>query len=210
MGRAPTTGKYTTRTELVKNVHFFYHNTEQNLSQVARTTGIETGTASSILNKTPETKVDIPEERLKRMSGAHIVADMIRAAPATKIVNTKWLCDGTRGLYLSKTTAGGIIHKLKLAGILRSIGSGNYMINKDRTHAYYKNKKFYAPYKSRFITKDDSTQTIEPVRSILSTDDNAPVIDTSDVDIINNLLNALAQAEPILQKYKKIIEAVHS
>jgi DNA-binding transcriptional regulator LsrR (DeoR family) len=51
MGRKATTGKYKTRDELVQNVHFFYHHTDQNQAQVARTTGVSDATVANILRK---------------------------------------------------------------------------------------------------------------------------------------------------------------
>jgi len=49
MGRKPQTGKYETREQLIQNVHFFYHHTDQNQAQVARTTGVSETTVANIL-----------------------------------------------------------------------------------------------------------------------------------------------------------------
>jgi len=49
MGRKPQTGKYETREQLIQNVHFFYHHTDQNQAQVARTTGVSESTVANIL-----------------------------------------------------------------------------------------------------------------------------------------------------------------
>ena len=48
-GRKPITGKYKTREELIQNVHFFYYQTDQKQSQVARTTGVSEATVANIL-----------------------------------------------------------------------------------------------------------------------------------------------------------------
>lgn len=49
MGRGVTKGKYDTREALVRAVLFFYYETKQCQSQVARTTGVSEGVVSYIL-----------------------------------------------------------------------------------------------------------------------------------------------------------------
>ena len=49
MGRKPQTGKYETREQLIQNVHFFYHHTDQNQAQVARTTGVSEAIVANII-----------------------------------------------------------------------------------------------------------------------------------------------------------------
>jgi len=50
--KKPTTGKYSTRDELIQNIHFFYHEIGQSQAQVAKTTGVSEGTVASILKQT--------------------------------------------------------------------------------------------------------------------------------------------------------------
>jgi len=48
-GRKLTTGRYSTVDELYQNVSFYYYETKQNITQVARTTGVSTATVQKIL-----------------------------------------------------------------------------------------------------------------------------------------------------------------
>jgi len=50
-GRKSATGKYSSYDELVQNVHFYYHHTEQHQAQIARTVGVSETTVSSILKR---------------------------------------------------------------------------------------------------------------------------------------------------------------
>lgn len=48
-GRKVTTGKFATREELIQNVHFYYYETRQKQSQVAKTCQVSETTVAKIL-----------------------------------------------------------------------------------------------------------------------------------------------------------------
>ena len=50
-GRKLTTGKYATREELIHNVHFYYYETSQKQSQVAKTCQVSEATVAKILER---------------------------------------------------------------------------------------------------------------------------------------------------------------
>ncbi len=138
--------------------------------------------------------MELSEEKMSTMSGAAIIADLLQDCPPTKIVNTAFLRHGPRAKFISLATASASIYKLKAANVLRKLGHGNYTIDKDKCSEYYKDKKFNNAY-------TPTPKHKMPKREV-------PAI--TDINVINNLLDALVQAEPILMKYKRIIEAIDS
>jgi len=57
MGRKPTTGKYKTREELIKNVLWFYYEGGQSISQAGRTCGISESSASYIVSMNSSNRI---------------------------------------------------------------------------------------------------------------------------------------------------------
>jgi len=151
----------------------------------------------------------------KLKSGPHICADKIMIASATQSITTSWLRKGYEQ-QVTLPTASTCIHQLYKAGALKKTGRGSYVAIPQKVEAYYKNVTFHPAQKSTIKKVQQSGYIGEaaPKRDVFSfaeEDTSAtPPVAHPDIDIINSLLDAIATAEPVLQKYKRMCEAAHS
>jgi len=157
----------------------------------------------------------------KLKSGPHICADKLLMATATQHVSTAWLRKGNEA-QVTLATASNIIHLLKKYGGLVPAGHGKYIPRPDKIESYYKDKKFNPAQKRTVQAVRESThqgaEQDNSGRDMFGDEKKEPASlrqsATSavhpDIDVINSLLDAIALAEPVLQKYKRMCEAAHS
>ena len=147
-----------------------------------------------------------------KISGAAICYEKLDKADDDQIVNVPWLRRG-HGHHMSEGAAYNVTWVLKKYGALELInGTGvhaRYKINRAKLNEYFDQYKPYSPYfKARREAKLDSSFQAYKLKTAAKV--ATPESNIDDVEVIDNLLDAMAAAESVLNKIKRIAEAMHS
>ena len=149
-----------------------------------------------------------------KISGAAICYEKLDKADDDQIVNVSWLRRGNTQ-HVTEGAAYNVTWVLKKYGALEIInGAGvnaRYKINRIKLNEYFDQYKPYSPY---FKARRETNKVIHniDISNKLKTAAKAatPQSNIDDVEVIDNLLDAMAAAESVLNKIKRIAEAMHS
>lgn len=200
MGRKQTTGKFKTRKELVEAVHFFYHKTGQSQAQVARTTQTSEGVVAYIL------ETNLEKIMSKKKTSAFRAYQMLQTLPVGSSFQMKDIMSKMPD-YVSASAVGNMLWHMKEAKHLAKLPGTQKWSVLDNTKNYHEVHKFnenaYSPPTVRNLDATAPVKRKYTKRKGVATD-----VTSSDMDIIEELLTAMARAEPVLRKYKQLDEIV--
>jgi len=147
-----------------------------------------------------------------KISGAAICYEKLDKASDDQVVNVKWLRIG-HTQTMSEGAAYNVTWVLKNSGALIPVPSTgpvvDYTINRAKLNEYFDQKTPFSPYfQARKQTGKVTRQldnTLQAAAALATPESNI-----DDVEVIDNLLDAMAAAESVLNKIKRIAEAMHS
>lgn len=147
-----------------------------------------------------------------KISGAAICYEKLDKAANDQIVNVQWLRRGFTH-QMSEGAAYNVTWKLKQIGALVPIAStGNvtdFTIDRKVLNKYFEDVTPFSPY---FQARKQTGKTARQLDNTLqvAAERATPESNIDDVEVIDNLLDAMAAAESVLNKIKRIAEAMHS
>ena len=146
------------------------------------------------------------------ISGAALCYEKLDKASDDQIVSLPWLRKGIS----HKATEGAVYNvlwKLKGLGILIPVPSAGatveYTIDRQKLNQYFDDFTPFSPY---FQARKNTNKVVRKIDNTLKSAAQraTPESNIDDVEVIDNLLDAMAAAESVLNKIKRIAEAMHS